>query len=299
MQYIHSSCRVPVTCVVSTCICVNIHIHTDIAIGMYICIYYIHILCNVMDCDDMSKKWTIWLIRLCTAVGGWLSNNIGRANPVSQNRMQNQPFQMQTPQLCRACDLHLFLPIAPLAGLGFVVLKNRRIGQLRVRRATCWSLIGLSASGEFLGVSWTTSKSARALGRSDVLKPNRLKHFSLLLPKTLVQMQTRNEAMRQETQLAGSRHHIKWKLAPNKMKKPTISLKHANKNDEANLVSFYWNSWKGDLAWCSQLNNVNREFPAPTPSPSKRMAPHSSEDLRWSRLWCLAIGPIKHRCLHV
>ena len=45
---------------------------------------------------------------------------------------------------------------------------------------------------------------------------------------------------------AGSRHHIKWELAPNKMKRPTFSLKNANKNDEADLISFYWNSTKGD-----------------------------------------------------
>ena len=78
-------------------------------------------------------------------------------------------------------------------------------------------------------------------------------------------MQTRNEAKREETQLAGSRHHIKSKLAPNNMKKPTFSSKNANKNDEANLISFYWNNRKGDLgessvgqqkhfSWCYSID---------------------------------------------
>ena len=35
----------------------------------------------------------------------------------------------------------------------------------------------LKRFGRVLGVSGTTSQSARALGRGDVLKPNRLKRF--------------------------------------------------------------------------------------------------------------------------
>ena len=81
-------------------------------------------------------------------------------------------------------------------------------------------------------------------------------------------MQTRNEAKREETQLTGSRHHIKWKLAPNKMKKPTFSSKNANKNDEANLISFYWNSRKGALGESSVGQHKHFSWRSLLPPPS-------------------------------
>ena len=92
--------------------------------------------------------------------------------------MQNQPFQMQNPSTVPSMQSTLFLPHCPV---GWALLRG-------IETPQNWIVAGQEG---------------------DVLKPNRLKRFSLLLPNTLVQMQTRNEAKREETQLAGSRHHIK------------------------------------------------------------------------------------------
>ena len=61
-------------------------------------------------------------------------------------------------------------------------------------------------------------------------------------------MHTRNEAKREETQLPG-----KWDEKANLL---LLLIKNANKNDEANLISFYWNSRKGDIEKKRQVRDT-------------------------------------------